>query len=55
MARVTRFLVTGGSSHLITERLAGRKLFAVMPEPQFANVRGLFPINEGLQLCMTTK
>ncbi len=55
MARVTRFLVTGGSSHLITERLAGRKLFAVMPEPQFANVRGLFPIHEGLQLCMTTK
>jgi hypothetical protein len=55
MARVTRFLVTGGSSHLISERLAGRKLFAVMPDPQFANVRGLFPIAEGLQLCMTTK
>jgi hypothetical protein len=55
MARVTRFLVTGGSSHLIAERLAGRKLFAVMPDPQFANVRGLFPISEGLQLCMTTK
>ncbi len=55
MARVTRFLVTGGSSHLIVERLAGRKLFEVMPDPQFANVRGLFPIAEGLQLCMTTK
>lgn len=55
MARVTRFLVTGGSSHLIAERLAGRKLFAVMPDPQFANVRGLYPIAEGWQLCMTTK
>jgi Actin like proteins N terminal domain len=55
MARVTRFLVTGGSSHLIAERLAGRKLFAVVPDPQLANVRGLFPIPEGLQLCMTTK
>jgi hypothetical protein len=55
MPRVTRFLVTGGSSHLIAERLAGRKLFAVMPDPQFANVRGLFPIAEGWQLCMTTK
>jgi hypothetical protein len=55
MARVTRFLVTGGSSYLIAERLAGRKLFAVVPDPQFANVRGLFPIPEGMQLCMTTK
>jgi hypothetical protein len=55
MARVTRFLVTGGSSHLISERLSGRKLFVVMPDPQFANVRGLFPIAEGAQLCMTTK
>lgn len=55
MPRVTRFLVTGGGSHLITERLAGRKLFAVIPDPQFANVRGLFPIAEGLQLCMTTR
>jgi hypothetical protein len=54
MARVTRFLVTGGSSHLIADRLAGRKLFAVMPDPQFANVRGLFPIPEA-QLCMTIK
>jgi len=53
--RVTRFLVTGGGSHLITERLMGRKLFAVIPDPQFANVRGLFPIAEGLHLCTTTK
>ncbi|NJP10987.1 MAG: ParM/StbA family protein [Leptolyngbyaceae cyanobacterium RU_5_1] len=55
MARVTRFLVTGGGSYLIAERLAGRKLFAVIPDPQFANVRGLFPVAEGLQLCMTTR
>jgi len=52
MARVTRFLVTGGSSHLISERLAGRKLFTVMTDPQFANVRGLFPIANGAQLSM---
>lgn len=50
MARVTRFLVTGGGSHLISERLQGRKLFAVMGDPQFANVRGLFPILNGAQL-----
>lgn len=52
MPRVTRFLITGGSSHLIADRLQGFKLFAVMPEPQFANVRGLFPGDT--QLCMTT-
>lgn len=43
MSRVTRFLITGGSSHLIHDRLQGFNLFAVMPEPQFANVCGLFP------------
>jgi hypothetical protein len=53
MPRVTRFLVTGGSSHLIADRFSGFPLFAVMPEPQFANVRGLYPVEE-LQLCMTT-
>ena len=55
MARVTRFLVTGGGSHLIAERLAGRKLFVVMGDPQFANVRGLFLLSTDTQLCMTTK
>jgi hypothetical protein len=52
MARVTRFLVTGGSTHLISERLQGRRLFAVMSDPQFANVRGLFPIQNGSQLSI---
>lgn len=55
MARVTRFLVTGGSTHLITERLAGRKLFTVMNDPQFANVRGLYLFSQDTQLCMTTR
>jgi hypothetical protein len=55
MARVTRFLVTGGSTHLISERLQGRNLFIVMNDPQFANVRGLFPVLNGAQLCMTTR
>jgi hypothetical protein len=55
MPRVTRFLVTGGTTHLITERLQGRRLFALMSDPQFANVRGLFPVTNGAQLCMTTK
>jgi hypothetical protein len=41
MPRVTRFLVTGGGSHLIADRLQGHPLFAVMGDPQFANVRGL--------------
>ncbi|HEY9619423.1 MAG TPA: ParM/StbA family protein, partial [Crinalium sp.] len=55
MARVTKFLVTGGSTHLISERLAGRKLFTVMGDPQFANVRGLYLLSTDVQLCMTTK
>ena len=55
MARVTKFLVTGGGSHLISERLAGRKLFTVVGDPQFANVRGLFLLSQETQLCMTTK
>lgn len=55
MARVTRFLVTGGGSHLISDRLSGRKLFWVMGDPQFANVRGLFLLSDDIQLCMTTK
>ncbi len=53
MSRVTRFLVTGGSTHLISDRLAGRRLFAVMGDPQFANVRGLFPVLNGAQLSIT--
>lgn len=55
MARVTRFLVTGGGSHLIASRLEGRKLFSVVTDPQFANVRGLFSLSTDTQLCMTTK
>lgn len=55
MPRVTRFLVTGGGSHLINERLAGRNLFAVMGDPQFANVKGLWLLSNDTQLCMTTK
>lgn len=57
MARVTRFLVTGGGTHLISERLSilNNPLFAVMGDPQFANVRGLYPTPNGAQLCMTTK
>jgi Actin like proteins N terminal domain len=52
MARVTRFLVTGGGSHLIAQYLEGRKLFAVMGDPQFANVRGLFSLSTDTQLSM---
>ncbi|HIK46544.1 MAG TPA: ParM/StbA family protein [Leptolyngbyaceae cyanobacterium M65_K2018_010] len=55
MPRVTRFLVTGGGSHLISERLQGHDLFAVMGDPQFANVHGLFLMSGDTQLCMTTK
>ncbi|MBW4655862.1 MAG: ParM/StbA family protein [Kaiparowitsia implicata GSE-PSE-MK54-09C] len=55
MSRVTRFLITGGSTHLISERLNGHRLFSVMGDPQFANVRGLFLMSSDTQLCMTTK
>jgi len=54
MPRVTRFLVTGGSTHLISERLVGRKLFTVMGDPQFANVRGLHAFAGDTQLAMAT-
>ena len=55
LPRVTRFLVTGGGSHLIADRLQGHSLFAVMGDPQFANVRGLLITSGERQLCMTTK
>lgn len=55
MPRVTKFLVTGGSSYLIAERLNGRKLFTVMDDPQFANVRGLYLLSSDVQLSMVTK
>lgn len=55
LPRVTRFLVTGGGSHLIGDRLQGHKLFAVLGDPQFANVRGLYLLSDDTQLCMTTK
>lgn len=55
LPRVTRFLVTGGGSHLITERLQNLSLFAVVGDPQFANVRGLHLLSNDTQLCVTTK
>lgn len=42
--RIRRFLVTGGSSHLIAHKIQGIPLFALIPEPRFANVRGLLPM-----------
>jgi hypothetical protein len=43
LPRVRRFLVTGGSSHLITQKIQNIPLFAMTSEPRFDNVRGLLP------------
>ena len=43
MPRVRRFLVTGGSSHLIAPKVKNLPLFAITTEPRFDNVQGLLP------------
>ncbi len=43
LPRVRRFLVTGGSSHLIAHKVKSIPLFAMTSEPRFDNVRGLLP------------
>jgi hypothetical protein len=43
LPRVRRFLVTGGSSHLIAQKVKSIPLFAMTSEPRFDNVRGLLP------------
>jgi Actin like proteins N terminal domain len=40
-SEVTRYLVTGGSSLMVTELLAGSPMFATVPNPRFANVLGM--------------
>lgn len=39
--RIRKFLICGGSSHLISDRIQGVPLLSIIPEPRFANVRGL--------------
>ncbi|NEP56374.1 MAG: hypothetical protein F6K31_05035 [Symploca sp. SIO2G7] len=46
LPRVRKFLVTGGASHLIAHKVQAAPLFAVIPEPRFANVRGLMPVTK---------
>ena len=43
LPRVRRFLVTGGSSHLIAQKIQNIPLFAMTSEPRFDNVQGLLP------------
>jgi hypothetical protein len=43
LPRVRRFLVTGGSSHLIESKIKSIPLFEMTSEPRFDNVRGLLP------------
>jgi hypothetical protein len=46
LPRVRRFLVTGGSSHLIANKIDSIPLFSMSSEPRFDNVRGLLPISK---------
>jgi hypothetical protein len=46
LPRVRRFLVTGGSSHLIAQKIQNIPLFAMTFEPRFDNVQGLLPTLE---------
>lgn len=43
LPRVQRFLITGGSAHLISSQLTGMPGFVMTNEPRFDNVRGLLP------------
>jgi hypothetical protein len=45
LPRVRRFLITGGSSHLVAEKIQGIPLFAMTPHPRFDNVLGLLPVS----------
>ncbi|MGK7903871.1 MAG: ParM/StbA family protein [Hormoscilla sp.] len=40
-ARIVKFVLTGGSSMLIADRVKGLSTFAVIGDPRFANVRGM--------------
>jgi hypothetical protein len=46
LPRIRRFLVTGGSSHLIAAKIKDIPLFAITSEPRFDNVRGLLPLGK---------
>ncbi|MBD2025248.1 hypothetical protein [Leptolyngbya sp. FACHB-711] len=37
-----RFIVAGGAAHLVEAKLRGVNPFVVMPNPEFANVQGMF-------------
>ena len=50
LPRVRRFLVTGGSSHLIAQKIQNIPLFAMTSEPRFDNVRGLLPTGKQAQV-----
>lgn len=47
MADVRTILVTGGSSHLFSSKLAGNPLFQLADNPRFANVAGLSLLASG--------
>ncbi len=44
LPRVRRFLVTGGSSHLVANKVKKIPLFAMTSEPRFDNVKGILPV-----------
>jgi hypothetical protein len=42
-SQVTRMLLTGGSSLLVSDLIPQKALLKQIPDPRFANVRGLYP------------
>ncbi|MBE9128204.1 MULTISPECIES: ParM/StbA family protein [unclassified Coleofasciculus] len=50
LPRVRRFFVTGGSSHLIANKIKDIPLFAMSEQPRFDNVRGLLPVGKSSEV-----
>ena len=42
-SRIVKFVLTGGSSLLVADKVKGLSSFAIVPQPRFANVLGLLP------------
>jgi hypothetical protein len=42
-SQITRMLLTGGSSLLVSDLIPQKAILKPIPNPRFANVRGLYP------------
>jgi hypothetical protein len=42
-------LLTGGSSLLVSDLIPQKAILKPIPDPRFANVRGLYPLSVGMR------